>query len=231
MFGASEDNAEDPSGGLFDTLKEQGFKAAISAPFGKPREAKLPEDGDSPLGGTVAYLGTDAEGVDLGAEAINAKTPEEKYEALRRKHQISLDSPAQLKISGLEDAALVMHTAAARVYLAELEKEREGLPSEIALEQEDVSARRALSALVSTLDELRQAIDCESCALQGLANKIGAPLSKQLRASSAQLEASVANIRQAQASLTVARRSSETALEGRKARAAHFEAAFNNARA
>jgi len=251
MFGASEDDGL--SGGLLDALQAQGSAAALSAPsmedlsaeydsargaskelFGVLRSRGLNAAISAPLADlTDAKLAEeyDDEGVDLGAEALNAKSTEEKYEALKRKHQRNLDDPAQLAISGLEDPALVVHTAARRARLAELEKEREELPDEALLLDEDTKARRALSTFVGLLEELQQQIDCESCTLLGLSKKMDATLAKQVAASSAQLEKTAATIRQAQATLTTARRSCETALEGMKVRAGHFRAAFENSRA
>lgn len=222
------DDSDNIEGGLLDVLRSRGLKAAICAPMAgaEKREAAVStntgEPGSARCGAGVEF-DESGEGVDMGAEIDDIKDCATKYAALEKKFQLNLGDPEQLKEAGLEDPALVLHTAARRQRLLDFAKEQEELPSEEFLDLEDIKARRALSLLVTTLEDLRTQIDCESCTLFGLSKTAPSPLDKKLKSSSTQLEELVGVVRQAQASLTVARRSSEAATDGMKRRATHFK--------
>jgi hypothetical protein len=215
--------------GLLSVLRDRGLKAAMCAPSG---EGKLGSDGKQSAysfspGSLSPGIEFDesGEGVEIDAE-ISAMDNTSKYAALAKKYQLNLHDPEQVRETGLEDPGLVLHTAARRQRLAEIAKEQDELPDETFLDAEDIKARRSLSALVTSLEEAKSQIDCESCTLFGLANACDPALSKKLKSSCEKLDEIVAGLRLAQASLTLARRSSEAANDGAKRRAAHFKKAM-----
>jgi hypothetical protein len=215
-------------GGLLSVLRSHGLGAAIATPCVGATDAP-PQRGVSPRAERLPAHYQDSfddseEGVDIGEEIREMKDPISKFEALTKKFQINLNDSDQLRWrTGLEDPRLVMHTATRRQRLLEIEKEMEELPTEEYLSAEDVKGRRALSALVTTLEEAKTLLDCESSTLFGIANNCPPNLSKKLKGSCTQLDAIVEQLRQAQISLTTARRSCEVAIDGTKRRSEYYK--------
>jgi len=154
-------------------------------------------------------------------------TPAQRYEALQAKYQLNLDNAGGIEEAGLEDPRLFEHTAQRRQLLLEAERKREAeLPDPELLEKDNLAARRAMSSLVTTLEELRSAVDCEAsnlCALRvGGAPADIATAGRKVRTTAESLLAIVQQIAEAQKFLTIARRQSEAAIDGEKRWVGHY---------
>lgn len=206
-------------GGLLGVLRSRGLMAAMIAPSSEGAGAS-----DSSAGPNFGVeFDETGEGVVIDSEISELKDSASKFEALRRKYQLNLNDPEQLSKTGLEDPALILHTAVRRQRLLDLEREQNELPTEEFLDQEDIKARRALSTLVTTLEDLRNAVDSEACTVLGMTAAAGPVLGRKLKSVGDSLTGAVETIRLAQNSLTVARRSSEMVIDGIKRRAVHFK--------
>ena len=83
-------------------------------------------------------------------------TPEAKYDALVREHQVDLNSGENL--ADLEDAQLQDHMAASRVFAAEQELARSNLPPMADIKSGDADARKYLSSMTTSLEEHRRTL-------------------------------------------------------------------------